>query len=94
MKWDGTPLDAASRELENALADALGIRPYAVDEIEPGTLALRYAPIDVTEGAFADVLDRVSAELEAEVRARTFPAKAGRVHDRDLVALVSGLPAR
>jgi len=94
MEWDGTPLDEAARDLENTVADELGVRPYAVDETEPGTLLVRYAPIDVTEGAFADAVDEAAEEIEADVRAGTLPARAGRTHERDLVALVSGLRAR
>lgn len=94
MQWDGSPLDRAARELENALEEELGVRPYAVDETEPGTLTVRYSPVDLEPAAFADAVDALQEETAADVRAGEFPARRGRPHERDLVLEVTGLPAR
>jgi hypothetical protein len=94
MKWDGSPLDEAARAVENALEEELGVRPYAVDEAEPGTLVVRYSPVDLEPAAFADAVDEIGDETEADVRAGELPARPDRAHEHDLVLLVTGLPAR
>ena len=94
MEWDGSPLDRAARDLENVLEEELGVRPYAVDETEPGTLAVRYSPVDLEPGAFADAVDALQKETAADVRAGELPTRPGRARERDLVLLVTGLPAR
>lgn len=94
MKFDGSPLDEAARSLEDALEDDLGVRPHTVDEAEPGTLVARYSPVDLEPAAFADAVDRAGEEIEADVRAGELPADPGRPHERDLVAVLTGLPAR
>jgi hypothetical protein len=94
MKWDGSPLDESARAVEDALEEELGVRPYAVDETEPGTLVVRYSPVDLEPAAFADAVDGVQEETAADVRAGELSAKPGRVHERDLVAMVTGPPAR
>jgi len=94
MKWDGSPLDQAVRELENRLEKELGVRPFAVDEPELGTLAVRYSPVDFEPAAFADAVDALQEETTADVRADELPAGPSRPHERDLVLEVTDLPAR
>lgn len=94
MKWDGSPLDQAAREMENALEEELGVRPYTVDETEPGTLVVRYSPVDLEPAAFADAVDALQEETAADVRAGELPAKPGRTHERDLALIVTSLSAR
>ena len=94
MSFVDSPLDEASRALEEGLAEELGVRPYTVEEVEPGTVVMRYSPVDLEPAAFADAVDALQEETAADVRAGELPARPGQPHERDLVLEVTGLPAR
>ena len=94
MSFVDSPLDEASRALEDAVEEELGVRPYTVEEVEPGTVVMRYSPVDLDSAAFADAVDALEDETEADVRAGELAPKPGKTHERDLGIVLTDLPAR
>lgn len=94
MEFDGSPLDAAARALEDAVRSDLGVSARRVIEPEAGALEVRYSPVDLDWPAFADAVARADEEIDADAEAVRRPGDPGTVHEVAYVAVVTGLPAR
>jgi len=94
MGFVDSPLDEAARAVEDALKEELGVRPYTVEEVEPGTVVMRYSPVDLEPAAFADAVDALEDETEADVCAGELAPEPGKTHERDLGVVLTGLPTR